>query len=1004
MSFLFIHLDNFHLSDDSRTLTINDPQKSDAGLYECSSASSPTTQSHSKIKLTVIQPPNSVKILEKNQSPSKNSARIIENKQNLLNNQPQIAQLTCKISGAWPTPNVRWVNNFTGDEIINTDIERRKDLTNDLVEVTSTVHLNLNSDNIRDQTDLACIVEFVSRDPHKIIWSHSENVSIDLISLPRINKFELIETNTNNIQEGDPLKFRCLGNSNPPVEKYRFYVGDQMIGVSEDRNGILISTATKDMNDNKIFCEGFTELAGAGLQQSLSATEGSKFTVKYSPILVKKSPRIISNPSSEVNLICKYDGLPKAEVSWYFSQRKQKDETTNRNLPSDFDDNFSLKNVRKSSQQAISTYVGSGEVLRLSSVNEDHTGWYSCQADNGIYLKNNETQNNNMVENKIALTVTGRPRIGPITVKEASNQYLHLTCDYLSSPSPSKYQVECLDSKYSIEQILSKYPHLLPKRIERYTWLIPNTSEKCRCQVSNDYGYDQFDWVNEMEISSSRFLSKGFFNNLSRPATLIILILALVFTGFILIVTIFIYFWRNKRSSRNDSANTTTSFLRGDEKRYSLRANNVTSPEKHQGSESSRSNQIILNHNNEARNAQQVTKNQVQNLSNNSIQKIDVQNIPNYANTKRYIEQLSSNNIRENSSQNNVENINNNGSSSGISSYVLCQGNETSNLVVKDNNNDKEDSEANSLLNENHLENLNIVNFEQLQQNKLNHQQTDNSNKSSPKIRSDMSKDIQISGNSNNNSNSHGESTSGFVTTGAQNYSSNTSSDNDKNFLNSPSFIKNSQSTAFPITKNSQLQTITSSYSAGNSASPRNIFPINHQSSPIIKKRIDLASGQGKNLSSPAHLLQRHILNLQNSKNSNNQPNFQHILRQTHSVDKTASPNFQNSDNSHNNPRFISNKVLLSNLQNQINSGTLTKKKNILSCNTGQSIESPSNCRLPGTGQPSYTPNSIIQNVVMPPEFDTSFISNRHNNDGTITRSRKGMFKPVKQVKSVSMI
>ena len=241
----------------------------------------------------------------------------------MLSGKASKAQLTCSVSPAYPKPKISWILKSTGQEILDTVVEsksvevnsllgtleqlengansRQRKLANRrrsrrLVQVTSIVTLHLDENRYTDGSDIICQVDqgvvrqnlgVASSSQSGVIYgmgssnsvsdstsgnsfSHTTQVKLELVTVPRVHRFELESGNRGQLLQGDLLRFRCEAHSTPAVQKYRLFVGNRVIAETVD--GVFGEVkAIKEFNGDVLSCQGVTDEAGAGAKYELEA-------------------------------------------------------------------------------------------------------------------------------------------------------------------------------------------------------------------------------------------------------------------------------------------------------------------------------------------------------------------------------------------------------------------------------------------------------------------------------------------------------------------------------------------------------------------------------------------------------------------------------------------------------------------------------------------------------------------------------------------------------------
>ena len=214
------------------------------------------------------------------------------------------------MSPAYPKPKVTWLIKSTGEEILDTMVESKsveansllrseletgvnsrqksRKISKKLVQVTSVVTLHLDESKYADGEVIVCQVEQKGQkmdtqgqtNSGSAGFSHITQVKLELVTVPRVYKFELESGNRGQLLQGDLLRFRCEAHSTPIVQKYRLFVGKRVIAES-DNGKFFDIPAIKEFNKEKLSCQAMTDEAGAGAKFELEKSLNVKCKYKF---------------------------------------------------------------------------------------------------------------------------------------------------------------------------------------------------------------------------------------------------------------------------------------------------------------------------------------------------------------------------------------------------------------------------------------------------------------------------------------------------------------------------------------------------------------------------------------------------------------------------------------------------------------------------------------------------------------------------------------------------
>ena len=153
-----------------------------------------------------------------------------------------------------------------------------------LVQVTSIVTLHLDENRYSDGSDIICQVDqnagggyhretsslsSAGTNTNFFNFSHTTQVKLELVTVPRVHRFELESGfNNRNLLQGDLLKFNCKAHSTPAVKKYRLFIGNRVISENADGHFYDIP-AIKEFNSEILSCQAMNDEAGAGAKFEL---------------------------------------------------------------------------------------------------------------------------------------------------------------------------------------------------------------------------------------------------------------------------------------------------------------------------------------------------------------------------------------------------------------------------------------------------------------------------------------------------------------------------------------------------------------------------------------------------------------------------------------------------------------------------------------------------------------------------------------------------------------
>ena len=283
-------------------------------------------------------------------------------------------------------------------------------------------------ENIEPGSIFSCVVE------HHDAWNHTQDVKIDLVTVPRVTKFEALETE---VIEGSKIAFTCNAFSTPKVSGYKLYLGNRLL--SETSSGEFEINVDRSFNDQDLFCEAENLEAGSGRRFKLT----TPISVKFAPTLVNKSGLTNSEKNAETSLFCEFSGLPKPKITWFFTPRNTQEPKI----------------------------LATGQSLKLTNTTEKDTGIYTCQAENHV--------GHGISTAVVELQVVGRPRIVSINLDHRART---LTCNALSVSSVN-ISMSCKQGPLA--------------KVGENVFLLDQwfSNDNCECKAENNMGDDISYWT-----------------------------------------------------------------------------------------------------------------------------------------------------------------------------------------------------------------------------------------------------------------------------------------------------------------------------------------------------------------------------------------------------------------------------------------------------------------------------------------------------------------------------
>ena len=91
-----------------------------------------------------------------------------------------------------------------------------------------------------------------------LIWS-SGPLFFLISALPDVG----LELNERTYRVGDSIQAQCLGSANPPISRYAWYMGEQLLDGENESDLTLKGAAGQHLNGESVKCVAFNEVGNA---------------------------------------------------------------------------------------------------------------------------------------------------------------------------------------------------------------------------------------------------------------------------------------------------------------------------------------------------------------------------------------------------------------------------------------------------------------------------------------------------------------------------------------------------------------------------------------------------------------------------------------------------------------------------------------------------------------------------------------------------------------------
>lgn len=390
------------------SLEVTNVQLDDDSFFECQVTHHRLRSE--KAHLIVLQPPQDVTLL-----PFENEAGWPK----LKNGELQIiegeeARLRCIASSSKPKTDIKWTlsdvralnssDSITGTQTFTT--------------VSETVLIPTKADH---GLTVSCTANSIALEK---AGEMVRSATLNILSRPEVS----VVMSSNELRVGDDLYARCVGESNPAVERYEWFIGDEQF--EETGAEIRVNNITKELNGQLLICQA-TNAIGV-------TTADTLLDIQYSPESTNAiNDRIVVNASDSVDIACTFDGNPAPQVTWIKS--------------------------------GVPDVLGEGLKLSFQSVKQEDSGVYQCTATSSL----------GSAHNNVTLVVRGPP----IITSEQEQVGDYLECGFISEPKIKSIKITDIEVEDVNEAIIYQSFDGNETIV-----LIPVDTGKYECRVENDLG------------------------------------------------------------------------------------------------------------------------------------------------------------------------------------------------------------------------------------------------------------------------------------------------------------------------------------------------------------------------------------------------------------------------------------------------------------------------------------------------------------------------------------
>lgn len=391
------------------SLEIVDAELDDSGEYECQAHTSYSRLRSQSARLEVLQPPEEVSIVPASGSSAKQVGDVIEVVEGVE------TKLQCVSSASKPKTQLDWIFQ---DRILNgSEIVTGERIFTTLSETWIKAR---RADHGRE---IQCRAQHEALD-----GTLARTMILNVKTLPDIE----VQLNAQNYRVGDSIQAKCIGTANPPIDRFAWYIGNQLIEEQTGAELLMVKGAQRALNGEPLRCQAFNEVG--------DSTADSLLNVEYAPDIVAptldSARRIVANKSDTVTLRCQFDGNPAPAISWYYHEQE----------------------------------IARGDAsLVLERVRQGDGGEYKCKAESIL----------GAAENVLTLVVRG----APIITSEPEQYGDVFQCGFISEPPALEIAIVDMDAESTEDAIIYQGSRNEAEMIE----INPGTG-RYECRVRNDLG------------------------------------------------------------------------------------------------------------------------------------------------------------------------------------------------------------------------------------------------------------------------------------------------------------------------------------------------------------------------------------------------------------------------------------------------------------------------------------------------------------------------------------
>jgi len=390
------------------SLEIVDAELDDSGFYECQAHTSYSRLRSQSARLEVLQPPEEVSIVPASGSSAKQVGDVIEVVEGVE------TKLQCVSSASKPKTQLDWIFQeriLNGSEIVTGE--------RIFTTLSETWIKARRGDHGRE---ISCRAKHEALD-----GTLARTMILNVKTLPDIE----VQLNAQNYRLGDSIKAKCLGTANPPIDRFAWYIGNQLIEEQTGAELLMLKGAQRALNGELLRCQAFNEVG--------DSTADSLLNVEYAPDIVAPTldaaRRIVANKSDTVTLRCQFSGNPAPLISWHYHEQE----------------------------------IASGESsLVLDRVAQGDGGEYKCKAESVL----------GAAENVLTLVVRG----APIITSEPEQYGDVFQCGFIAEPPALEIAIVDMDAEVEEDAIIYR-----GSKDAKMIEINPGTG-RYECRVRNDLG------------------------------------------------------------------------------------------------------------------------------------------------------------------------------------------------------------------------------------------------------------------------------------------------------------------------------------------------------------------------------------------------------------------------------------------------------------------------------------------------------------------------------------